>query len=695
MITRNFEITLRIPEQRPIPMMFQVVENDKDVYSLEVHITDGINEIDYSGVNSATITFSKGDGNVVQGNMTVGADALTYTMGTNEIAHPGSVLASIQLFGTNNERLTSARFRFDVVKDLITPSAVQSTSEFPLLQRIAEDVGDIVPLIPEIENTIQKMPEITQFFDTAAVSETQRIANESTRQTQETARQASIVDIENRFDELTTQQQQDAEVIDARMGKVSLRAKIEDMDSKDAAHWADYVNKTKHIVNVSDHGVVNTSALIDQTAGIQQAIDYVESLGGGTVFFNNATYYCEGLVPKNNVTLLGTGKSTLKLIVSATKPIIEYIGDAQLTNFNLNKMRFDGDNQNIDLISITRTEPTASNRDWYDSVVENCYFTNGKRGIYANCPGSVRVNNSTFWTNDIGIAWNYEHIYPFHCLFWANRIGVEAGEGLSKQSIHWQINACIFGHNTEFGIIAYGANVRIVSNSFITNADGIKITGVEVIILGNRFEGTETGVAIDVGSSSMNFVISSNTIKNGFGTAIQIPSLRYATIANNSINNVGYGIKGTSPTSQSLLYASVSNNIFRLCDVGINATCIDSVISNNQFTDMNKNGFLSYELPCSQLSLNGNTFRNCSREGAGLYDAIDFTTKTTSTSISIVNNIIRDEGAPMTRHGVNILNSIYQDSLVANNIARNLQSTSFKVEPDTVQANNIGTVATA
>lgn len=245
MITRNFEITLRIPEQRPIPMMFQVVENDKDVYSLEVHITDGINEIDYSGVNSATITFSKGDGNVVQGNMTVGADALTYTMGTNEIAHPGSVLASIQLFGTNNERLTSARFRFDVVKDLITPSAVQSTSEFPLLQRIAEDVGDIVPLIPEIENTIQKMPEITQFFDTAAVSETQRIANESTRQTQETARQASIVDIENRFDDLTTQQQQDAEVIDARMGKVSLRAKIEDMDSKDAAHWAE--NASKHI----------------------------------------------------------------------------------------------------------------------------------------------------------------------------------------------------------------------------------------------------------------------------------------------------------------------------------------------------------------------------------------------------------------------------------------------------------------
>jgi hypothetical protein len=151
LVTRDFEITLRIPETTHIPTMFQVTQNDKDVYGLTVHITDGITEIDYSEVASATITFSKADGNVVQGDMAVGADSLTYTMGTNEIAHPGPVLASVQLFGAGGERLTSARFKFDVVKDLITPSAVQSTSEFPILQQLKQDLEaiDVVELTSE------------------------------------------------------------------------------------------------------------------------------------------------------------------------------------------------------------------------------------------------------------------------------------------------------------------------------------------------------------------------------------------------------------------------------------------------------------------------------------------------------------------------------------------------------------------
>lgn len=154
MITRNFEITIRIPEQNYTPTLFQVVENDNDVYNLTIHITDGVNEIDYSQISSATITFLKGDGNVVQGNLTVGENSLTYTMGTNEIAHPGTVLASIQLIGASSERLTSARFRFNVVKDLITPSAVQSTTEFPVLNQKIQEVNDLIQEIQGMETIL-------------------------------------------------------------------------------------------------------------------------------------------------------------------------------------------------------------------------------------------------------------------------------------------------------------------------------------------------------------------------------------------------------------------------------------------------------------------------------------------------------------------------------------------------------------
>jgi hypothetical protein len=135
---------VRIPEQGYIPLCFQLVQNDKDVYGLTIHITDGVTEIDYSQILRATIAFSKSDGTVVQGNLTKGAGgAFTYTMGTNEIACPGDVLTSIQLIGAANERLTTARFKFNVVRDLITPSAVQSVSEFAILQQLVEDVNQL------------------------------------------------------------------------------------------------------------------------------------------------------------------------------------------------------------------------------------------------------------------------------------------------------------------------------------------------------------------------------------------------------------------------------------------------------------------------------------------------------------------------------------------------------------------------
>ncbi|NLC64613.1 MAG: BppU family phage baseplate upper protein, partial [Erysipelothrix sp.] len=70
------------------------------------------------------------------------ADQLTYVLGTNEIAAPGKLLASIQLLGAN-ERLTTARFLFRVEKDLITEDAVKSTSEFAILQQLKNELEEI------------------------------------------------------------------------------------------------------------------------------------------------------------------------------------------------------------------------------------------------------------------------------------------------------------------------------------------------------------------------------------------------------------------------------------------------------------------------------------------------------------------------------------------------------------------------
>ena len=145
MIKRTFDITARIEQGQP-PFCFQAVQNDKDVYVLRIRITEGDEEIDYTQVSSATITFALANGAVVQSDptrLTVSATGIIYQMGTSEIACPGKVLASIQLFGSSGERLTTARFQFEVVADLITPGAVQSESRFPLLQQLVADVEQL------------------------------------------------------------------------------------------------------------------------------------------------------------------------------------------------------------------------------------------------------------------------------------------------------------------------------------------------------------------------------------------------------------------------------------------------------------------------------------------------------------------------------------------------------------------------
>jgi len=153
MIKRTFDITTRI-EQGQIPFCFQCVQGDKDVYALHIRITEGDKEIDYTQVSDATITFALANGAVVQSDptrLTVSATGITYQMGTSEISCPGKVLASIQLFGSSGERLTTARFQFEVVADLISPKAVQSESHFPLLQQLVADVEQLKQDIVDLQ----------------------------------------------------------------------------------------------------------------------------------------------------------------------------------------------------------------------------------------------------------------------------------------------------------------------------------------------------------------------------------------------------------------------------------------------------------------------------------------------------------------------------------------------------------------
>ena len=118
MVTNNFALRLQQTFKGYQDTNIIVVSNDTGVNLLTMEVYNAGTEITYSELASGTITFIKDDGNTVQENLTINAGNITYLMGTDEITIPGTVRASVQLYGSSGERLTPARFKFYVESDL-------------------------------------------------------------------------------------------------------------------------------------------------------------------------------------------------------------------------------------------------------------------------------------------------------------------------------------------------------------------------------------------------------------------------------------------------------------------------------------------------------------------------------------------------------------------------------------------------
>jgi hypothetical protein len=82
----------------------------------------------------------------------------------------------------------------------------------------------------------QQLVKIANAQSTASggIADAVNLANQATQ-----SAEAKIVDVESRFNTLTSAQQGDSEVVDARKGEVSLRAKIDKIDTAHIAHVAD------------------------------------------------------------------------------------------------------------------------------------------------------------------------------------------------------------------------------------------------------------------------------------------------------------------------------------------------------------------------------------------------------------------------------------------------------------------------
>lgn len=224
----------------------RITQGDGDVNEFIIKVFDDSQEIDYDLVSSATITFLKADGTAVQGDAQVRASDIYYLSGYNELACSGPVDTSLQLFDSEGNRLSTQKFAFEVTRDLVTLTTVQSTTEYPILKVLVDASGWAAA----------EFPGIVSFFDQAEIdegtrtsaenarleeennreiaeiardsAESVRIDNEDSREAAEAERQSNELSritsmdiIEEQFANLSSQHQQDGEVVTARTSNVT------------------------------------------------------------------------------------------------------------------------------------------------------------------------------------------------------------------------------------------------------------------------------------------------------------------------------------------------------------------------------------------------------------------------------------------------------------------------------------------
>lgn len=154
----------------------EVVQGDYEVNILNITLYNELEIYNLANLN-AEIAFDKPDGTTVVQDSTngiiVAGNKIICTLQTNTIAAAGRVKAEVRVL-ESTKILTSSKLEFFVRKSIINDESVASANEFPLLQRLTNDVEGII------------------------ITEDARITAESNRQTAEQQRAITFTGYEDR-----------------------------------------------------------------------------------------------------------------------------------------------------------------------------------------------------------------------------------------------------------------------------------------------------------------------------------------------------------------------------------------------------------------------------------------------------------------------------------------------------------------
>ena len=405
----------------------------------------------------------------------------------------------------------------------------------------------------------------------------------------------------------------------------------------------------------------------NDTQAIQDAIDAANARGGGIVLFSDKIYCCQGLTPKNNVTLHGCNNTTLKLIASPSDHLIYYYSDTVLENFNLVSLHLDGRSQtSYDLVHIEKVTLSPITYGWDKSIIDSCWISSGKVGVYCSIPGNVKINNTLIQANDIGIQQKHEHFYLNNTYLWANRIGAD----LYKAN-HFTWTNATFAHNTEYGITTDASlESALIGCSFIDNVVHFNGNVLSYRFIGCRFINAQKGIY-----GALKYCI----VDGCYFSDLSVAGINLVTT--DTYNNV------------------ITDNVFISCKEGIVATGHDQLIDGNQFRVIERAGIdvTGTNSGVLGVQITNNQMLDCSTEGLNLYPGI-LIAAPNMVAFSISGNLVRNSGTGKASYAIEMdaTFTTTEDVLISNNVCRNMKTAGYKLRNNAgvTQVNNIGTVVT-
>lgn len=139
-----YKMTVNMKSTMPVKSHLEATVGDTKAYYLEFTIYNGRKLYNLIGVTDITITFKKADGNTAIGFVNI-LDAengrIGYLMGSQEITCAGKLIATIELYGADGERITSPEIEFNVKDQLDDGNAITSTTEYGVLTTLMTEEG--------------------------------------------------------------------------------------------------------------------------------------------------------------------------------------------------------------------------------------------------------------------------------------------------------------------------------------------------------------------------------------------------------------------------------------------------------------------------------------------------------------------------------------------------------------------------